>query len=527
MTELLTFNVLLIENNRQIQFYELTGEDTHIGKIKWRDTDNILVKRQDAPNDVLVMEKNNNRYGVGLLNNHLSIELNDRRLDNIGLLYYVKHGDVLRARKQNGEEILTMVFTNYTIGVYWNTIGIDIPFNFKKMTFVPSRDHLLIKNHFNNTLLINGCMHNEAYLEIQNRNVFLMDDQIYILLGHTFCFSSNKDYSDYIKKEVQSYYTNQNDKGINQNDKRAWKRRREITDGNSLKENKQVNNVDHYRLRDTQSVKNTSHSLNESSLPRSVSNGQPIALNLEHVVFHYAKNKKKVIDDLTIAIPSNCLIALLGGSGAGKSTLIKLMIGLEKPVSGRISVGGSSGIRSMKKDIAYVPQQDIISESNKVIEVLREYAVYKIRKKSEREKRVHSVIHQLRLENVENSLVKSLSGGQKKRVNLGVALLSNPELCLLDEPNSGLDIFTDEEMLMILKDLVNNHHQTIVVITHALTNLNLYDNVMFLAKGKICYFGPPGAMIQYFETNSILGAFKEVDSRPEYFIKKFQKINGM
>lgn len=140
------------------------------------------------------------------------------------------------------------------------------------------------------------------------------------------------------------------------------------------------------------------------------------------------------------------------------------------------------------------------------------------------------------MEDQKNRVIRKLSGGQKKRVSIAEALLSNPQLLFLDEPTSGLDPGMDKSMMELLKNLSRNG-ATIILITHATSNIYLCDKVIFMGRGgKLCYFGNPVGMLDYFEEvelpdiyNKLSVGYKvnEIVDKYENKLKQTKEYSGM
>jgi len=157
---------------------------------------------------------------------------------------------------------------------------------------------------------------------------------------------------------------------------------------------------------------------------------------------------------------------------------------------------------SIRNHIGYVPQRDIIHMELTVYQAL-DYAA-KLRMPmdttpAERHKRIMEVLNDLDLAQRKDVQVSRLSGGQQKRVSIGVELLTKPGLFFLDEPTSGLDPGTETAFMQLMRRLADQG-RTIVLITHATKNVMLADKVVFLARGGyLAWFGPPDEALRYFD----------------------------
>jgi ABC transport system ATP-binding/permease protein len=231
------------------------------------------------------------------------------------------------------------------------------------------------------------------------------------------------------------------------------------------------------------------------------------ACNLTRIV--RVKGKPRcILDRVTLPIEPGQLVALVGGSGAGKSTLMKTLLGLDAATQGLVYLNGDplrAHYNLYRTQIGYVPQDDIIHRELTVTEVLTyaarlrlpsDFTTYELRSLIEK------TLSEIEMEHCRDNQVYTLSGGQRKRVSIGVELLANPKLFFLDEPTSGLDPGLDKKMMLLLRKLANAG-RTVVLVTHATGNIRLCDRVAFMGRGgKLCYYGPPDQSLTFFELSS-------------------------
>jgi ABC-type multidrug transport system ATPase subunit len=161
-----------------------------------------------------------------------------------------------------------------------------------------------------------------------------------------------------------------------------------------------------------------------------------------------------------------------------------------------------------RTQIGYVPQDDIIHKQLTVREVLTYAAKLRLPPDTDVDTVVHKTLAEIEMGDRETVPVNQLSGGQRKRVSIGVELLADPKLFFLDEPTSGLDPGLDKKMMQLLRKLADQG-RTIVLVTHATANIKLCDRVVFMGRGGYpCYFGPPDEAFQFFCINS--GDFADI-----------------
>lgn len=218
------------------------------------------------------------------------------------------------------------------------------------------------------------------------------------------------------------------------------------------------------------------------------------------------KREKVILNDISLVIEPGQLVALVGGSGAGKSTLMKSLLGIEPVTAGAVFLNGDNLRQNWamyRSQIGYVPQDDIVHPDLTVEEVLAYACKLRLPPDTNVKQVVNTTLEQIKLSHVRNNFIRNLSGGQRKRVSIGVELLADPKLFFLDEPTSGLDPGLDKEMMRLLGELAQQG-RTVVLVTHATANIEVCDRITFMGRGgKLCYFGPPQQALSFFEMPSV------------------------
>ena len=218
---------------------------------------------------------------------------------------------------------------------------------------------------------------------------------------------------------------------------------------------------------------------------------------------HKNQINRTILSDIGFTIYPSEMVGIMGLSGAGKTTLMKILSGYSRPTKGSVFINGKNlhkNINSIKNFIGYVPQDDIIHPELTVYESL--YYSSKLRLSSdlsnqEIDIRIDEVLKDLGIYEIKNVLIGSadtksgISGGQRKRVNIAMELLADPELIFLDEPTSGLSSVDTNVVMERLKSL-SDRGKTVVLTIHqpSLKNYKKMDNMLFLTEGKLAYFGP-------------------------------------
>jgi ABC-type multidrug transport system ATPase subunit len=218
----------------------------------------------------------------------------------------------------------------------------------------------------------------------------------------------------------------------------------------------------------------------------------------------WVRKDLNILKNISLAFKPREFIVVVGQSGGGKSTLVDAIAGYRPATQGVVMVNGTniySNFDVIQNEIGYVPQRDIIHYELTVYQALNYAARLRMpsdTNKKERHERIMQVLEDLDLVERKDTPISRLSGGQIKRVSIGVELLTKPGLFFLDEPTSGLDPGTETAFMHLMRRLADQG-RTIVMITHATKNVMLADKVVFLARGGyVAWFGPPEEALEYF-----------------------------
>jgi len=218
----------------------------------------------------------------------------------------------------------------------------------------------------------------------------------------------------------------------------------------------------------------------------------------------WVRKDLNILQDISLVFQPREFIVIVGQSGGGKSTLVDAIAGYRPATQGSVFVNGIEVYKNfdaVRNEIGYVPQKDIIHMELTVYQALDYAARLRMPRdttKEERHVRIMEVLGELDLAHRKDNQISSLSGGQQKRVSIGVELLTRPGLFFLDEPTSGLDPGTETAFMHLCRRLADQG-RTIVMVTHATKNVMLADKVVFLARGGyLAWFGPPNEALEYF-----------------------------
>jgi len=203
---------------------------------------------------------------------------------------------------------------------------------------------------------------------------------------------------------------------------------------------------------------------------------------------------QRVLDGINLELSRGETIAILGQSGTGKSVLLRLLIGLQKPDSGRVVFDDKNipemdlaQLNELRKKVGFLFQQaalfdSLTIEENVEFPLVRHSALTE----SERKDRVRHLLQSVGLEDAASKMPAEISGGMQKRVGLARALSLDPELLLLDEPTSALDPITADEIAGLIREIQDKRNVSSIVVTHDLRNAAAFANrLLMLREGKV------------------------------------------
>ncbi len=269
-----------------------------------------------------------------------------------------------------------------------------------------------------------------------------------------------------------------------------------------------------------------------------------LTVNIEDRTITDFFKKRTLLRDIHMNIQPGHMVLLLGGSGAGKTTFVNAVNGYEM-ANAEIILNGSDlykEYKKMKYKVGFVPQMDLVRGNDTVERTLYDAAKLRIPvsvSKDERNKRIWSVLQFFGLEPVKDRLCDKLSGGQRKRLSIAMEYISNPDLFILDEPDSGLDGVMARELMEGLRSIADQG-KIVMVITHSPDRvIDLFDDVIVLAKdskltGRLTYFGPVEEAKSFFDCELMERIVLRInrkeeggDGRADEFIEKYAEVcNG-
>ena len=217
--------------------------------------------------------------------------------------------------------------------------------------------------------------------------------------------------------------------------------------------------------------------------------------------------KRLILENISFNLNQGQILGLLGPNGVGKSTIFNIIVGLLKPNYGSVIINNENVInypiasRSSKFKIGYVPQYGGYFHDLTLIENLKAIGEIQVKDLKMRNSKIEGLISQFELENAVNIPAKFLSGGQKKKLVIALALLSDPKVLLLDEPFAALDVLTIKMLQEIIVNLQQETKISICLTDHQASSLlACVDSAMILSEGKIVAQGTPSNLVK--DTNA-------------------------
>jgi len=213
--------------------------------------------------------------------------------------------------------------------------------------------------------------------------------------------------------------------------------------------------------------------------------------------------KRLILENISFNLNQGQILGLLGPNGVGKSTIFNIITGLLKPNFGSIIINNENVVdypiakRSSKFQIGYVPQYGGYFHDLTLLENFKAIAEIQIQDLKARNSKIESLISQFELDNAVNIPAKFLSGGQKKKLVIALALLSDPKVLLLDEPFAALDVLTIKMLKELIVNLQTQNNLSVCICDHQARDLlSCVDIAIILSNCKIIAKGTPAELVK-------------------------------
>ena len=239
-------------------------------------------------------------------------------------------------------------------------------------------------------------------------------------------------------------------------------------------------------------------------------NMEPI-ISIAHFKMQFGKTE--VIKDLSFEVKRGETFGFLGSNGSGKTTTIRALLGIYQPTAGELLVGGkpysvSSGIK-----LGYLPEERGLYKKESVIDIMTYFGQLKGMSRLDARQKSLDFLKRVDLLDKAKTRLDKLSGGQQQKVQLGITVIDNPELLILDEPTKGFDPVNRR----LLMEIIEEHQAkgaTVIMITHQMEEVErLCDRILLLKDGTAHAYGTVANVRKQFGGKSLDNIFVQVYSR--------------
>lgn len=226
---------------------------------------------------------------------------------------------------------------------------------------------------------------------------------------------------------------------------------------------------------------------------------------VEHLTIH--KGNINALADVSLKVGQGRLTGLIGPSGSGKTTLLRAIVGTQQITTGTIKLNGlPAGSKQLRSLLGYVTQSPAIYEDITVEQNLIYFATIAGLLKKARRQAINEVLAKVDLERQRKQLASSLSGGQRARVSLAIALIGDAPFLILDEPTVGLDPVLRRDLWRLFQELVDQG-RTILVSSHVMDEAERCADLILLRNGRVLYQGPKVNLLKQTATSDVEAAF--------------------
>jgi ABC-type multidrug transport system ATPase subunit len=229
---------------------------------------------------------------------------------------------------------------------------------------------------------------------------------------------------------------------------------------------------------------------------------------------------KFLLQDISFSYPRGEFVAIIGASGCGKSTLIRTLAGLQDAQAGKVLLAGHP-VQELRDHfplaVGFLPQFGTFHPDLTVQESLMYAAALRLPKSVARDIRnnwLKHIVHLARIEDILPQPYTTLSGGQMRRVALAEQLIGDPEFLLLDELTSGLDVHSDQEIMLWLRRLAHELGKTVILVTHSTYHLDYCDRITFLDRGRLIHCGTYASLLESHGAHSVAQLYEYYQAGP-------------
>lgn len=219
---------------------------------------------------------------------------------------------------------------------------------------------------------------------------------------------------------------------------------------------------------------------------------------------------KTVIDNMSFDVKKGETFGFLGSNGSGKTTTMRALLGIYQPTEGTLHINGKTFEPQDGATLGYLPEERGLYKKESVIDVMTYFGQLKGLTKREARKWSLDYLKRVKLDDKAKSKVDKLSGGQQQKVQLGVTIMNDPDVLILDEPTKGFDP-VNRRLLMDIIEAQREKGATIILITHDMAEAErLCDRLILLKDGKKAAYGTVPEVLKKFDQTSMNDVFLEV-----------------
>lgn len=237
-------------------------------------------------------------------------------------------------------------------------------------------------------------------------------------------------------------------------------------------------------------------------------------IKLENVTYRY--NSDLVLENISFKADQGDLLGIIGPNGAGKTTLFSLILGLLEGYQGKITVFDEDirNNRKVLKKIGYIPQKNIIDQGfPATVEEIVSLGLFERKTKD----KIISAINTVGLLEQKHKRIGELSGGQQQRILIAKALVNEPQLLILDEPTTGIDLETQNKFYALLRKLNSENKITIILASHDLDAINKLANKIACVNRKMSFHGDAR---EFFGNEQLLKSYSESSMQAHMHLHK-------
>ena len=231
-------------------------------------------------------------------------------------------------------------------------------------------------------------------------------------------------------------------------------------------------------------------------------------VSVEDFTMSFGQNK--VIDNLSFEIKRGETFGLLGSNGSGKTTIIRSLLGVYNPSSGKLLVDGQPFSVDGPIKLGYLPEERGLYKKEKVIDIMAYFGQLKGMSSEQARSWSLDYLKRVELSDKANTRLDKLSGGQQQKIQLGITIMADPELLILDEPTKGFDPVNRR----LLMDIIEDHQQkgaTVIYITHQMEEVErLCDRILLLKNGRAAVYGSVRDVRKRFDGKDLDSIFIQI-----------------